>query len=101
MVLRDTVRETRANNERMESCPRFDECDAPKCPLDENMHFRVFIPGDARCTARKGVRYRLGGTSLETLGLTRKEYASTLNWHGSREAAIDALNQKYGKGVVS
>ena len=101
MVLRDTVRESRANNERMESCPRFDECDAPKCPLDENADVRVFIPGEMECTARKGARYRLGGTSLETLGLTRKEYASTLNWYGSREAVIDALSKKYGKGVVS
>ena len=95
------LQENRRNDARMMSCPNYETCNAPKCPLDELIDLRVFIPGESVCKARKGTRYRLAGTSLKTLGLTRKEYASMLNWYGTREAVIEALDKRYGKGAVA
>jgi hypothetical protein len=99
MAGREVIRETRANNERMESCPRFEECSAPKCPLDELSDFRVFIPGEPTCTLRKGARLRLGH-DMPKRGLFPREIAAIERFHSSVDAYIEHRRRKCTKGVV-
>ncbi len=37
----------------MKSCDRFDQCDAPLCPLDENLDKRCWYSDEAVCLSRK------------------------------------------------
>jgi len=34
---------------RPEDCPRFKHCDAPLCPLDPQIHRRLWIAGEPVC----------------------------------------------------
>jgi len=81
---RNSVYESPENDARMASCPSFETCDAPICPLDALSDFRVVRPGDSKCKARKTSRLRLGGT-LPRKGLTAREWASTIQFYGSWE----------------
>ena len=65
-------------------CPRFDTCSATKCPLDPEVHSRVYIPGDRVCfymqlEAKELLtpenRYGLSGEQVEAVG----KYAEYLN----------------------
>lgn len=58
-------------------CPRFDNCGAPKCPLDPEMMSRNRYPGEEKCKAQKPTRYKIGKKYPELLkyqGLTTKEW---------------------------
>jgi hypothetical protein len=93
--MKQTVRETRENDERMESCPSFYDCEAPKCPLDALIDYRVVRPGDARCKAHRITRLALG-SSLPTKGLTKREFRGVIDWYGSWENFVKAKGWKYG-----
>lgn len=81
------MRETIKNTERMERCPNFDECSAPKCPLDEFISVRVSYPEDPICTLPKEKRMELG-EDLPRHGLTYKEFNGIISSYGSWEAYI-------------
>ena len=94
------VRESKRNDERMMSCPHFETCDAPKCPLDENMHLRVFLPGESVCTLRRGARLRRGH-DMPKRGLFPREIAAIERYHGSVDAYIEHRRRKRDKGAVA
>jgi hypothetical protein len=84
----------------LESCPHFDACGEQDCPLDALNDVRVFGPGENGCRARRSTRLRLG-TSLPRKGLTRREWASTLKFHGSWEQYLTHQHESVNEGVVS
>jgi len=89
------VRETAENTRRMESCPSFPECDAPKCPLDELYDVRVFVAGDKTCVAERPTRLALGA-DLPHKGLFPREYAAIVRFYGSWEAHLAAKASEGG-----
>jgi len=53
--------ETIENNQRMEKCPRFINCNTPICPLDKEAQIRIRYPEDDICIycrqkKQKGIR---------------------------------------------
>ena len=88
-------RESVENTRRMESCPSFYDCEAPKCPLDALIDCRVVQPGDVKCVAHRITRLKLG-SSLPTRGLTKREYEGVLRWYGSWDEYVKAKDWKYG-----
>ena len=100
MASREVVRESRRNHARIESCPRYESCDAPKCPLDELVDLRVKLPGDSTCTLRKADRLRLGA-GLPKRGLFPAEIAAIERFHGSVDDYIEHRNRKRGEGAVA
>jgi hypothetical protein len=76
------LRESILNDKRMESCPRYNRCEAPKCPLDELIDIRVAYPEDKKCRATKEERFLLGG-DLPLNGLTKAEYAAIIRSYKS------------------
>lgn len=92
----DVAGEGPENDARMASCPSFETCDAPRCPLDALSDLRVVRPGDSRCRARKATRLRLG-VDLPRKGLTAREWVSTIQFYGSWEDyAKSGLERKCG-----
>ena len=95
------VRETRRNHERIESCPHFETCDEPKCPLDELYDLRVKYPGESDCTLRKDARLRRG-TDLPKRGLFPREIAAIERYHGTVDAYLEHRKAKASrKGVCA
>ena len=95
------VRETVENARRMETCPHFETCDAPKCPLDELYDVRVKLSGDKTCTLRKADRLRLGA-DLPKRGLFPAEIAAIERFHGSVEEYLEHLALKSSeKGAIA
>ena len=41
-----------------EQCQRFEKCDAPLCPLDEDIEKRVWYVGEEICRAQKHNKHR-------------------------------------------
>lgn len=80
--------ESKVNNKRMESCPHFDECSAPKCPLDELMNIRVEYPEDPKCICDKEIRINLA-KDMSTHGLFKRELAPIINFWGSWDNYIN------------
>jgi hypothetical protein len=78
------LRETTENTKRMELCPNYATCDAPKCPLDELYDIRVYLRGDKRCKARKAIRMAIG-ESLPNHGLFPREMRGIERHYGSWE----------------
>lgn len=76
------------NTQGMESCPKFETCDAPRCPLDELCDVRVKLPGEPVCTLRKDVRLRLGA-DLPNHGLFPAEVAAIKRFYGSIDAYLE------------
>lgn len=83
-------------NELYELCPRFEECSAPKCPLDSQFHQRTNrLPGEEVCKARKSSRLRIAkdnpGFNLPWGGRTKREFSGykiSLNGHLLTESKI-------------
>lgn len=71
------------NTKRMQQCPRFHTCDAPKCPLDQDIDLRIKFPEDPKCTLAKSIRMKLG-KDLPTKGMTKKEFAAWKQWEEGR-----------------
>ena len=94
------VRESRRNHERIESCPHFETCDAQKCPLDENMHIRVFLPGEPVCTLRKDARLRRGA-DMAKRGLFPREIAAIERYWGTVDAYMEHRSSKRGEGAIA
>ena len=40
------------SNEKIESCPSFEGCKAPLCPLDDNLKYCIWLPGEDICVKR-------------------------------------------------
>ena len=74
-----------ANDARMRSCPSFDNCSAPICPLDEFSGKRSKGRGEPGCVATKPTRYNLG-SDLKNHGFTPLEKNSILRFYPSLEA---------------
>ena len=65
----------------MEKCPRFQSCNAPKCPLDYFQDKRTELEGDDKCALPKSIRKRIGkGTALKYQGMTKREWAGKKIW---------------------
>lgn len=73
-------------------CPRFDSCSATKCPLDPEVHSRVYMPGDRVCfymqlDAKELLtpenRYGLSGEQVEAVG-KYTEYVITPMSHSEK-----------------
>ena len=93
------VCETAENTRRMETCPHFETCDAPKCPLDELYNVRVKLPEDETCTLRKVDRLRLGA-DLPKRGLFPAEIAAYERFHGSLDAFLQHRNANASKKEI-
>ncbi len=87
--------ENAENDRRMESCPSFPDCDAPKCPLDALIDYRVARPGDVKCVAYRITRLKLG-SSLPMKGLKKREFQGVIKWYGTWENFVNAKGSKYG-----
>ena len=66
-----------------EDCPKFDDCSAPKCPLDPYQSVRSHrLEGEEKCTAQKRTRLRIAKNyDMDLLsygGLTGQEHSGTL-----------------------
>jgi len=74
----------------MKSCPSYDGCKAPICPLESvyPTKKRFNLPGEARCVANKRTRYRLG-KGLKFHGLFAREYQGM-----DRMGALEAFEAK-------
>jgi hypothetical protein len=94
------VRETAENTKRMETCPRFDTCDAPKCPLDALYDVRVYLRGDEKCRARKATRIALG-ESLPNHGLFPREMRGIELYYGSWEQYLAQKKEGVKQGEIS
>jgi len=77
---------------RPTDCPRFDSCSATKCPLDPEVHSRVYMPGDRVCfymqlDAKELLtpenRYGLSGEQVEAVG-KYTEYVITPMSHSEK-----------------
>lgn len=90
------VGETKENTDRMEKCPSFEHCDAPRCPLDELYEHRVAYPEDPVCVAEKPTRYHLG-KSLPRRGMFPIEWAAYLRFYGTAEEVDKALKERFEK----
>ncbi len=69
--------------ELYELCPKFDDCSAPKCPLDSLYHKRSpRMIGEEKCTMRKSIRLRIvrenPGYNLPYEGLNGREHSSLM-----------------------
>ena len=70
----------------MQKCPRFQFCNAPKCPLDYFQDDRIKLEGEEKCTSAKSTRIKIGkGTVLPHQGLTKKELAGTKIWEAKSD----------------
>jgi len=65
----------------MQLCPKWDHCNAPKCPLDPFIEKRYSEPGDPKCTLSKNKRHEIWQGLPEDLkqclpyqGYTKIEY---------------------------
>lgn len=58
-------------------CPSYSRCNAPLCPLDEDMRKRWALEGEEECRATRRVRLEIAARypNLPTGGLTDKEIA--------------------------
>ncbi len=67
-----------ANRQPYHECPSFENCSAPKCPLDPNINERTIrYPEEAKCKAHKPTRYEIGKkypNMLPFQGLTKREW---------------------------
>lgn len=86
--------ENKINDIRMSSCPKFINCNAPKCPLDEFQSNRINLPEDDRCTLSKKKRLMLGD-DLPKNGLKGQEYTAIIGCYGSIEAYKKAILSKF------
>ena len=77
-------RETKENTDRMQACPSFERCAAPKCPLDELYDLRVKYPDDEKCVAERPTRLKLGA-DLPHKGLFPREWAGIIRFYSSWE----------------
>jgi len=92
--------ETTENTARMESCPHYETCDAPKCPLDALYNVRVYLRGDKTCRARKATRIALG-QYLPNRGLFPREMRGIVRYYGSWEQYLAHQHETVNEGVVS
>ena len=67
------------NLERLKSCPRFDWCSVPVCPLDEKRGQALRLPDEPVCSLPKPLRVKLG-SDLPWKGLSPKEFAGLKSW---------------------
>lgn len=63
----------------MQSCLKFQRCEAPLCPLDIDYQKRVYLKGEPKCTLGKAIRLKLG-KDLPRKGLFPKEFAAIKRW---------------------
>ena len=76
-----------SNIKRMEKCSRFENCNVPKCPLDEFVDERTYLKGEQVCTMEKQVRTRLG-KDLKTKGLFPREIAGKRKWENMKPESM-------------
>jgi len=70
----------------MKSCPRFQSCCVPICPLDPLQDRRTYLKGEPKCALPKATRIRLAaGTDLPRKGMTKKEWSATQSWESMSE----------------
>ena len=86
--------ESAENDRRMELCPSFSDCEAPKCPLDAMIDLRVVRPGDKKCVAHRITRLALG-QFLPRKGLTKREFEGIIRWYGTWSEFVKAKGLKY------
>ena len=83
---------TKNPEHRMRSCPSFDGCRAPICPLETiyPSNKRVHLDGEARCVATKKARFKRG-EGLKFHGLFAKEYQGMTNMGSLGRFEADCL----------
>lgn len=62
--IKNIERKNQRSKNPMEECSRFETCNAPVCPLDEEAHLRMRYPEDDICVycrtkKKKGIRLRM------------------------------------------
>jgi hypothetical protein len=88
-------RENAKNSERMEKCPLFDDCAAPRCPLDTNCEQRIYYSGEPKCTSEKYIRYFIG-KDMEHCGMTSKEWDGYKRFYSSDIEIRKRLKEEFG-----
>jgi hypothetical protein len=94
----------------MSQCPRFDGCNAPRCPLDTHWAKRVHRPGEPICpylleAVKHGAIERFRGSRCETILGAAMEMASATALLGKatryalRRAANSASRHDIGRAL--
>ncbi len=85
----------------MRKCPRFQFCNAPKCPLDYFRKERVELAGDDKCKAPKSIRKKIGkGTKLQYQGMTPREWAGMIVWKGKSNEEKERIIERGRKQLA-
>lgn len=90
----------------MYSCPRFDYCNAPRCPLDPMRDRRVRLKGEPRCRRgggkSQGLRCDICGTpSRSLLILPPPVEAKDIVDHEVNEGGVYAITGGQGRSSVA
>jgi len=86
--------ETPENTARMEQCPSFEGCSAPKCPLDQFMTQRFYYLGEPKCVANLSTRVRLG-KDLPNLGVLPRQLNGFVRFYGSIDKVKEVLLTRF------
>lgn len=89
------LKESVENCLRMERCPDFDTCAAPKCPLDEMIGDRTFYSKEPKCTLSKEERYIIG-RDMKHCGMSPGEWRGYLKIFHTEDMVRKRLEQEYG-----
>jgi len=93
----------------MQLCPKWDHCNAPKCPLDPFIKLRYEEPGDPKCKLSRNKRHEIWENLPEDLkkclpfqGYFEKEYNYRKRFFGMTEGQKQELisRLKKNKGGV-
>ena len=88
------MKEAVENTARMEKCPSFINCSAPKCPLDEFMADRVHLTGEPKCTANKRTRVKIG-IDMANFGLFPNELTGYMLIYKDSKAVQERLKELF------
>lgn len=81
-------------------CHHWNNCNAPLCPLDPIIEFRIKLVGEDKCTISKNKRRRLAiGLPLPYNGMTKKEFMGHTQWQNMSEEKRNRILNKLTKGT--
>jgi len=91
----------------MQQCPKWDHCNAPKCPLDPFINLRYEEPGDPKCKLSRNKRHEIWENlpadlkkCLPFQGYFEKEYNYRKRFfgmtEGQKQELISRLKNKGG-----
>ena len=78
-------------------CPSFNNCSAPRCPLDPEIKDRIRLKGEEKCVAWKTTRLKIAQRYPNLLkygGLTAREWYGKKNWDNKSDAEKEFFTEQ-------